>query len=226
MDEGEVHRPSAPLPMGAAIDPPDPGGATLLDMHTSGGSPAEMTATQIRNTREYLLRDNFAFSYIIAGNKDLYPPVHGPLSELMRRWGTPGWRRIMVQVPRGAFETSHCTIAGVVWRIGQNTNTTIAVFNENVQRVERWFLPIQNIVTSNPLVEVLFPEIIPPGLSRRDKARGKAMEKSWKWSSQEMNFNRTDWTLKEPTLTALGVGAASAGGHYEWCFFDDLISEE
>src|SRR5690606_25543256 len=104
MDEGEVRRPSAPLPVGAATDPADPGGATLLDMHTSGGSPAEMTATQIRDTREYLLRDHFAFSYIIAGNKDLYPPVHGPLSELMRRWGTPEWRRIMVQVPRSAFK--------------------------------------------------------------------------------------------------------------------------
>lgn len=122
--------------------------------------------------------------------------------------------------------TSHLTIAGILWKVCQDPNTTIACFNEKVQRVERWFLALQNIVAGNDLFQVIFPDITPPGLSRRDRAAGRTLPKSWKWSSQEMNFNRTDWTLKEPTLTALGVGAASAGGHYQWCFFDDLISEE
>lgn len=205
--------------------PPSAGMAPLLDMASAGGRPEDMTRSQIASVRAHLESHFSDFAYIIGGCDVQYPPLHGPVCELFELWGTPDYKRLMVQLPRGALKSTIFTRSGALWRVVRDPNTTIAIFNEKVERVEKWLIAIASIVATNRLFRVLWPEVIPPGIGR-DADKDEKKPRDWKWSSRELLFNRTKSGIPEATISAMSVGGASAGGHWEWLFFDDLISEE
>jgi hypothetical protein len=201
--------------------------ADLVDMATSGGQPHELSRDQIARTKAHLESNFWDFAYVIGGCDVIHGPLHGPVFELMQEWGSPGSQRLMVQLPRGALKSTIFTRTAALWRIVKDPNTTIAIFNEKVERVEKWLLAIQSIVESNKLFQDLWRDILPPGIHYQERSTGRVkMPQAWKWSSKELLFNRTRVGIPEATLTAMSVGGASAGGHWEWLFFDDLISEE
>lgn len=199
------------------------GSAVLRDMLASSGRPEDMTSTQISLVRDHLNTHFWDFAYLIGGVDILYAPLHGPVCDLIERWGTPGWKRIMVQLPRGALKSTLCTRTGALWRICRDPNTTVVIFNEKIERVERWLIAIQSIVSSNPYFRVLYRDLIPPGIAQGDP---RSRPRDWKWSAREMTFVRSKPGIPEASITALSVGGASAGGHWEWIFHDDLISNE
>lgn len=206
--------------------PPPTGLEPLVDMADSDGRPHEMTRTQRDLVRERLQDHFWDFAYVIGGCDILYQPLHGPVCDMVERHSKPGWKRLMVQLPRSALKSTLCTRTHALWRVVRDPNTTVAIFNEKVERVEKWIMAIQSIVSSNPLFQTLWPEIIPPGLTTADRDKGRKMPRDWKWSSKELLFQRTKLGIPEATITAMSVGGASAGGHWEWLLFDDLISNE
>lgn len=199
---------------------------TLLDMATSNGRPDEMTNAQLRDVRAHLEQHFWDFAYIIGGCDVMWAPLHQPVCELMELWGTEGWKRIMVQLPRGALKSTVFTRTGALWYATKDSNTTIAIFNEKVERVEKWLMAIKSVVMGNPLYQALWPEVLPPGVSAEDKRKGVKMPQDWKWSSKELLLRRSRTGIPEATITAMSAGGASAGGHWDRLFFDDLISEE
>ena len=215
-----------PTPSAASshgLDTSTPGGALLADMLTSGGAPHEIPASMVSATRTHLNTHFWDFAFVIGGCNILYPDLHGPVCQLMERWGTPGWKRVMVQLPRGTLKSTVFTRTGALWKICQDPNNTVVIFNEKVERVEKWLLAIQSIVAGNPLFYHLYRDIIPPGVAKADT---RTLPKSWKWSSREMTFVRDQTGIPEASITAMSVGGASAGGHWKWIFHDDLISVE
>jgi len=200
-----------------------PGAAILQDLEASDGRPHEMTRNQLVVLREHLETNFWDFAYTIGGCNIMYRPIHGPVCELFERWGQPGWQRLMVQLPRGALKSSICTRTGALWRIVKDPNTTVAIFNEKIERVEKWITALQSIVAGNPYFQALWPEIIPPGIAKGDP---RSRPRDWKWSSRELLFNRPRTGIPEASITAMSVGGASAGGHWEWLLHDDLISVE
>lgn len=197
---------------------------TLLDMATSGGRPHEMTAPQVAAVRQHLETNYYDFAYIIGGCDVLYAPLHSPLCQLVERWGTTiDYKRMMVQIPRGALKSTLLTRTNALWRIVKDRNTAVAIFNEKIERVERWLLAIQSIVAGNPLFHALWRDLIPAGIAKGDP---RSRSKSLKWSAREMLFERDQHGIPELSITAMSVGGASAGGHWPWLIHDDLISVE
>lgn len=93
--------------------PASPSGQQVLDdMRASGGHPRDMLPAQIRSVRSLLDSSLFTFAYIVCGFRDLYPPLHGPVCTLLESWGQPHYRRIIVQLPRGAYkcDTPSCMV--------------------------------------------------------------------------------------------------------------------
>jgi hypothetical protein len=217
-------RPLNPEVGGLAGPPPSAlTSTTALDMFESGGRPRDLTQQQISLLREHLNTNFWDFAYLIGGVDILYAPIHQGVCELQERFGTPGWKRLMIQLPRGALKSTLGTRTGALWRICRDPNTTVAIFNEKVERVEKWLLAIQSIVAGNELFHALYRDWIPQGIAK-DDPRPKA--KSLKWSSREMTFERDRMGVPEASITAMSVGGASAGGHWEWLYHDDLISVE
>lgn len=199
------------------------GAATLQELTTlPDATPNDMSQSQLTQVRDYLTGDLFAFAWFIFEYRDLIPTLHGRIAKLIGLWGTPGYTRLMVQIPREFFKTSLCTRANSLWQITRDPDAPVAIFNERLENAAKWLRAIRDTVASSELFQVLWPELLPPGVARNDD---RPMPRWWKWSDTELLFQRGK-IVPEASITALGMGAASAGGHWPKLIKDDLISED
>jgi hypothetical protein len=194
----------------------------LEEMTSLQEDPRELTQQQISRVRENLEKDLFSFAWFIFGFRDLVPEIHGKLASLIGKWGTPGYERIMIQIPREYFKTSLCTIANSLWQIVAEPNKPIAIFNEKQDNASMWVRTVRDVAQTSVLFQTLWPELMPPGKGRNDT---RSTPRWWKWNDDEIMFQR-DRAQPEASLTALGMGSAAAGRHWPKIIMDDLISED
>jgi len=203
--------------------PADRGWETLVDLRTSPGArPRDMSNTQLTAVRDLMLSDLFVFSWLVFDYRDFIPTIHGRLSKLLSKWGTPGYTRLMVQIPREFFKTSLCTRANSLWQVCRDPDSPVAIFNEKIDNSAKWLRSIKEVVASSEIFQSVFRDLLPPGVARNDS---RSMPRSWKWSDTELLFQRGR-IFPEVSITALGIGGASAGGHWPKIIKDDLISED
>jgi hypothetical protein len=199
------------------------GAAIIADMESSGGSPLDMSHQQVVLLQEWLLEDLFAFAWMVFDYRDLRPELHGRISKLLQKWGTPGYERMMVQIPREFFKTSLCTRANALWQVCRDPDAPVAIFNERIENAAKWLRAIKDVVQSNLIFQTVFRDLLPPGIGRDDT---RSMPRWWKWSDTEILFQRGAVGTPEASVTALGIRTASAGGHWPKTIKDDLISED
>ncbi len=210
------------------LDPTDSTGAWQLnEMYSlSDANPQDLSNEQIKPIKEYLLSDLYAFCVCIMEYKDLDQQLHGELCKFIELWGTPGYKRLMIQIPRDCFKTSVCTRANALWRICRDSDEPVVIFNERIDNAKLWLRAIKDVVQNSQLFQIVFQDLVPEGLMIGDKAAGKHLSKNWKWSDTEINLNRTAIGTPEACISVMGTGAASAGHHWPWVIKDDLISFE
>jgi hypothetical protein len=185
--------------------------------------PRDLTQQQITAMRDMLLDDLFLFAQVIFGYRDLVAHLHGELADLIRRWGTPGFERLMVMFPREGFKTSLCTRANALWQIANDPDSPVAIFTLREPNAAKWIRAIREVVQSNLLFQVLFADLLPPGIARNDT---RSLPRGWKWSDTELLFERGALGIPEASLTGMGIGAAAAGGHWPKIIKDDIIDED
>lgn len=196
----------------------------LQDLSKLGdASPRDLTNQQAGILQEYLEGDLFWFAWFVFGFHDLRPELHGKIAELVGRWGQPGYERLMVQIPREYFKTSLCTIANPLWQICREPELPIAIFNEKQDNAAMWVRMIRDVTQSNLLFQALWPHLMPPGKAGPDDSR--STPRWWKWNDDEIMFQR-DRVQPEASISALGIGSASAGRHWPKIIMDDLVSED
>lgn len=195
----------------------------LRDLHVlPDADPRDMSQQQASLVREAFDRDLFAFAWAIFGFHDLYWPLHGEICEFIHQWGrADDWRRLMIQVPRGSFKSSLCTMANAMWQVCRDPNQTVVIFNERVDNPAKWLRAIRDTVQSSRLFQAVYPELLPPGVGPSDN---RSMPRWWKWSDTELLFQRSKPGIPEASITGLGIGAAAAGGHWNKVIKDDLVS--
>ncbi len=200
----------------------NPAHTTLTEMQSLGANPQDLAHNQVEQLRDYLTNDLFAFAWFVFEYHDLIDSLHGQIAGLIAHWGQPGYERIMVQIPREFFKTSLCTRSNALWQVVRDPNAPVAIFNERIENTAKWIRAIRDVAASNELFQIVFRDLMPPGVSRNDT---RTMPRSWKWSDTELQFQR-DKITPEASITGLGIGAASAGGHWPKIIKDDLISED
>lgn len=194
----------------------------------------------------------FLFSKLIFGYKDLTLTLHLPICRLLSRWGETvhedGWitrdppsefhleehgeiqesyRRLMITIPRGCFKTSLCTRANPVWQIARDPthNPTFGIFNEKAENSEKWVYAIAQTIERSRLFQLLWPEMIPRGISYADKEKGVTQRRDIKWGAKGILFER-EAILPECSIEPQGVGGAHAGKHYTHKILDDIIGRD
>lgn len=210
----------------------------LTDMARSKGDPRDMTGVQLNALRLHFNNSLFDFAWTFFNFRDLegsgFRPVHKELCDLLQLWGTPvteaspEWHpgdRLMVQIPRGAYKSSLCTIANGLWQVSRNPNQTVLIANEIMDNAKKWLRLIREVISTNRLYQTVYRDVLPPGIHWEDKENGIGMPRGWKWSDQEFNLAR-DSLVPECSLTAAGVGTATTGGHWDRLIKDDLVSED
>jgi hypothetical protein len=91
-----------------------------------------------------------------------------------------------------------------------------------MENSKKWLRAIREVVQANRLFHLVYRDIIPPGIAFDDT---RTLPRWWKWNDEEVVFQRRAG-IPEASLTAMGVGTASTGGHWTRIIKDDLISEE
>lgn len=188
----------------------------------SDADPRDLSQQQISQFGEFLLSSLYHFAWFICEFHQLIPEIHGKLAALIGRWGQPGYSRLMIQLPREFFKTSLCTIANPLWQIARDPDSPIAIFNEKEGNAAMWVRTIRDIAANSLLFQTLYPHLLPPGIGIEDS---RSMPRSWKWNDYEITFRRNR-IQPEASVTALGIGSASAGRHWPKIIKDDLISED
>jgi hypothetical protein len=208
----------------------------ITDMSTSAGDPRDLTNQQMEELRLYFNESLFHFAWTFFGFKDLVAqgprPVHWEICQLLGQLGMkadadwhPG-RRLMIQVPRGSYKTSLCTLANSLWRVCRHPDETVLICNEIVDNSKKWLRAMREIAMGNRLFQTVYKDLLPPGIHWADKDKGKSLPRWWKWNDQEILFERGTQGIPEASLTAAGVGSATTGGHWTFIVKDDLVSED
>lgn len=197
--------------------------SVLRDMTESGGDPRDLLETAIGQVRTFLEGNFYAFLRYLCTWDRVSPRVHGPVCELFERWGEPDWRRMMVQMPRGAGKTVVVSTFGPLWLLVNDPNRTIAIFNEKQDGAKKILFGITQLIQRSLLFQVLWRDLLPPGIARDDR---RTTPRNWPWSGDKVLLQRDAIGVAEMSLSAFGVGGAVAGHHFTHTIKDDLISDE
>ena len=220
----------------------------LKDMAESRGSPLDFTEQQ-----KNLLRTVFAdrdvglwfWCWYIFGFTDLRWDLHGPICQFLGHWGEstlddgsvitghPGVieervvdcnRRLMLRIPRETFKTSIGSRATPTWLLfTQSVEYTFGIFNEKEENPVSWINVICNVIGSSLLLQTLYPEYIPKGISIADRDKGISKPRDLKWGGSGIVLNRNSTGVSELSIEPHGIGGATTGKHFTHMVWDDLI---
>ena len=197
----------------------------LDDMFASGGHPRDMTSQQLDKVRQHLEDDLFTFAWVIFGFHDLNRSLHGQMCHLLQTWGQPGYRRLLMQIPRGHLKTSLGTIANSLWQVSRDPEAPVAIFNEKEENAAQWVRTIREVISNSKIYQTLWSHLLPPGVHYLEREKGITIPRTWKWTDTSLQLQR-DRPRPEPSIQGLGIGSASAGRHWPKIIKDDLISED
>ncbi|KKM02712.1 hypothetical protein LCGC14_1781730, partial [marine sediment metagenome] len=241
MAQGLISAP-APTPF---LDPHklEEGRRVLKELETTpGATEQDLSDQQIKMVKYLLDHDLFAFNWFIFRHNDLIESLHGRICNLLNLWGwcelndgswtmqpdtsqeqhiKTDYRRLMILIPREFFKTSLATRANSLWKIVNYPNEPVVIVNERLENAKKWMRSIREVVENSLLFQVVYKDLLPPGIARWDN---RFRPRNWKWTDDYLQFQRSEIGIPEASLTALGIGAAAAGGHWNWLIKDYLIS--
>lgn len=230
--------------------PADSGIAVLRDMEQSDGSPKDLTTQQLDLLRVAFLDQDvglFLFATQIFKYQDLTTDIHLPISRFLGKWGmsettragqiwdppteihgrvTDSWRRLMVCIPREHFKTSMCTRAMALWTLAKDPDATIGIFNEKEENAQSWVSAICEVVEASVLFQLIWRDMIPPGIGFWDKEKGRSRPRGLKWGGTGLKFERPTIGVPELSIEPRGIGGAVTGKHYTHKILDDIIGEK
>lgn len=119
----------------------------------------------------------------------------------------------MTLMPRSHFKTTIVTIGQSMQDVARNPDIRILLVASSSTNAKRFLLEIQKHFQGNKMFRWLYPEIVPPELT---KAR---------WNAEELEVPR-DVMFREPTIDTIGSKGAAASRHYNIIRGDDIIAEK
>lgn len=155
----------------------------------------------------------------------LTPTLHKPICDWLQ--ACPPYRK-MLMIPRGHGKTTivgqclpiHLWIQPAATNIylpgTLGTHTRILMCGETESRAKDHLRVVQHHILNNPVLRALWPHAI--WTSEREARRRS------KWNDTEMMVPR-DVEFPDPSMRAIGVGAAITGAHPNVIIKDDLTTE-
>lgn len=165
------------------------------------------------------------FAVHICGLTKLTTHLHWEMCRFLSMWGQPGWRRLMMMVPRGTYKTSIGSKALPLWIATKDPTETIGLFNAAQDQAKSWIGNIRAIIEVSKLYHLLWPERLPPGIHFKDRDRGVTRSRDWPWGASGLDLVGHEPAVSERTFEPYGIGGSSTGRHYSRRIMDDLIGE-
>ena len=154
--------------------------------------------------------DDLIYFSRICGFSDVDYKVHNIISDVIEK---RQYKRMLFLLPRGSFKSSLVTISYSIQSIVKNPDIRILVDNEVFGNAVKFVGIIKNVFENNIKFRYLYGDFVPK------KAEGK-------WTESQFTVKKRKKPLKEPTVTAGGIGATQVGMHYDLIIGDDLVSDQ
>lgn len=173
-------------------------------------------ADALRNElRSRALASLYFFTRAVLGYQDLTPTLHKNICDFVQFNRT---RRQVIRLPRGHFKSTIFSKSYPLWKqckykVEDHYDAAFVIARETDNMAKRALREVKGHIEQNQILRWLFPEIIPPDFSKT------------KWDEHEVILPR-ETPRQEATYTAVGVGAAITGEHYDEQIKDDIIGFE
>lgn len=214
---------------GVAPQSTPPHGLHILEDMLTNGDPRDLTHQQIPYVRAVFESADhgglWLFARFVCGMDKLTSTLHREMCEFLSQWGQPGWRRLLMMVPRGSYKTSIGSKALPLWLATKDSEVTIGIFNAAEKQAKDWIGNIRQVVERSTLYHQLWPERLPPGVHYTDREAGRTVPRSWRWGDSGLDLVRRSLAVSERTFEPYGIGGSSTGRHYTHRIMDDLIGE-
>jgi len=155
--------------------------------------------------------DLLFFCRHVLGYADLDDHLHGAIVNTLTDTKV---KKKLLLLPRGHLKSSIATVGFAIWLAVNDSNRTIAIFNETAELAISFLGEIRHHFENNPVLRKYWGHVIPDKDSRRAG--------DWTRSSLTLNRNRI---RRDPTFSAKGIDEATAGRHPDIIICDDLISD-
>lgn len=182
----------------------------------------DLTGEQIRLLRRRAKSDLFFLASACLGYDLLSVKLHGHYIAWLK--AVRGERYRMTLFPRDHYKSTVNTVSDSVqmalpcedlqlpYPYSLGPDIKLMLSHEVKESASRFLFEITKAFREQPLMLILFPELIP-------SARTQRMNKF------ELELPRGKHH-KEPTFDTIGVGGAAQGRHYNWLKLDDLVGED
>jgi len=158
------------------------------------------------------LDDLYFFNkYILESNperqKYIVPHVH-------KEWSTwyhsSGKRIKLILVPRGHFKSTFFTVGRTLQEIAKDKDSRILIANATLGNSQRFLGEIKDHIRGNEQYKQLY---------------GDMFSKDLKWNESELEVAGRSIGVREPTVSAIGVGGNLVSQHYSLIIADDLVND-
>lgn len=140
--------------------------------------------------------------------KNIVPHVHGEWWDWYRNSNS---RLKMILVPRGTLKSTFFTVGGSLQLIAQNPDIRILIANATLGNAQKFVSDIKMNIQKNESFRELYGDFYNP---------------DGKWTETEIEVKGRSRGVREPTVTAVGVGGNLVSQHYSHIWWDDLINEQ
>lgn len=143
-------------------------------------------------------------------NRILYPKYE--FEQFHREWFDiqNNNKKTLILAPRGHAKSTVCDIAYVIEKVTEDPNIRILIVSNTDSQAQLFLNEIKMHFEKN---------------ERFRKIYGNWVGKK-KWTQNEIVVNRVEKIQKEATVTALGVGGALTGRHFDIILADDILDFE
>lgn len=169
----------------------------------------ELNEQSIESLREKGKKSLFFFAKAILGFDKLNQRIHLPIAKELEDYTKN--LRIVVVLPRDWYKTTLVSIAYPLWRAINNPNIRMLIVQNSYSNACKKLGAIKQVVESNDLFRMLYPEILP--------------DSSCVWSKECLTLKRAG-KFPEGTFEAAGTGTAVTGRHYDLIIEDDTVSPD
>jgi hypothetical protein len=123
--------------------------------------------------------------------------------------------RIVVMAPRSHSKSTCFTVNYPLWEIGRDPNIRVLIVSSTATIAQGFLREIKGQMKNNKTYRRIFGDLFPDEEKEAEK-----------WTNSEIIVNRTNYKIKDPTISTVGSGGAILSKRADIIICDDILSPE
>jgi predicted phage terminase large subunit-like protein len=139
-------------------------------------------------------------------------PIHKKLCKVIEETKK---RFILVLMPRYSFKSGVVTVGHGLWSLVKNSKTRILIYSDSAMKAEGFLQGIKNHILGTA----------PNSKFRKYYPRWETDAHKGLWNNSQILISSRKQALLEPSVDTGGIESSKIGMHYDWIYFDDIVSD-